>query len=223
MRDSALDEVVLTDVAPFTLGIEISRVGPDKVRHAGLFSPILERNTVIPASRVETFTTINDNQGSIDVMIYQGEARLVRDNILLGSLKVRVPRAKAGQETIAVRFTYDVSGLLEVEVTVVSTGEKLLKLIEGNPGVLTAEQIDKRREELAALKVHPREEAANVAVLAQAERMYEESLGVEREQIGRWIDSFHGAVEAQDRRVIEQARETLAKRLQGVFEQPFDL
>jgi molecular chaperone HscC len=223
MRDAALDEVVLTDVAPFTLGIEISRVGADKVRQTGLFSPILERNTVIPASRVETFATANDNQGSIDVAIYQGEARLVKDDIHLGTINVRVPRAKAGQETIGVRFTYDVSGLLEVEVTVTSTGEKVLKVIEGNPGVLTAEQIETRRQELAALKVHPREEAANVALLAEAERMYEESLGFEREQIGRLIDAFRAVVESQDRRAIEHARDTLARQLQGVFEQPFDL
>jgi len=223
MRDAALDEVVLTDVAPFTLGIEISRVGADKMRQTGLFSPILERNTVIPASRVETFATVNDNQGSIDVAIYQGEARLVKDDIHLGTINVRVPRAKAGQETIGVRFTYVVSGLLEVEVTVTSTGEKVLKVIEGNPGVLTAEQIETRRQELAALKVHPREEAANVALLAEAERMYEESLGFEREQIGRLIDAFRAVVESQDRRAIEHARDTLARQLQGVFEQPFDL
>ena len=222
-RDAALDEVVLTDVSPFTLGIEISRIGTDKVRQAGLFSPILERNTVIPASRVQVFTTVSDNQASIDVAIYQGEARLVKDDIHLGTLKVRVPRAKAGQETIEVRFTYDVSGLLEVEVTVVSTGEKVLQVIEGNPGVLTSEQIAVRRRELASLKVHPREEAANVAALAQAERMYEESLGIERDQIGRWIDEFRAAIDGQDLRAIDHARDTLSRRLQGAFEQPFDL
>jgi molecular chaperone HscC len=222
-RDAALDEVVLTDVSPFTLGIEISRMGADKIRQSGLFSPILERNTVIPASRVETFSTASDNQNAIDVAIYQGEARLVKDNIRLGAIEVRVPRAKAGQEKIDVRFTYDVSGLLEVEVTVVSTGEKVQKIIEGNPGVLTAEQIEIRRRELAGLKVHPREEAANIAVLARAERMYEESLGFEREQIGRWIDAFRGTVESQDRRAIDHARDTLARQIEGIFDQPFDL
>jgi molecular chaperone HscC len=95
-------------------------------------------------------------------------------------------------------------------------------VIEGNPGVLTAEQIEQRRQELAALKVHPRDEAENVALLAQAERMYEESLGMEREEIGRLIDAFRGVVEGQDRRAIEHARETLARKLQGVFQQPFD-
>jgi molecular chaperone HscC len=222
-RDAALDEVVLTDVSPFTLGIEISRTGADKIRQGGLFSPIIERNTVIPASRVETFSTIDDNQSAINVAIYQGEARLVKDNIRLGNINVRVPRGKAGQENIHVRFTYDVSGLLEVDVTVASTGETVHKIIEGNPGVLTAEQIETRRMELAALKVHPRDQATNIAVLARAERMYEESLGYEREQIGRLIDAFRAVVEGQDRRTIDHARETLARQLQGIFEQPFDL
>jgi hypothetical protein len=53
--------------------------------------------------------------------------------------------------------------------------------------------------------------------------MYEESLGFEREQIGRLIDAFRAVVESQDRRAIEHARDTLARQLQGVFEQPFDL
>ncbi|MGE5203645.1 MAG: Hsp70 family protein, partial [Acidobacteriota bacterium] len=65
MRDKTLDEVVLTDVAPFTLGIETSERGTRGRRIGGLFLPIIERNTVIPASRTKSVTTVEDNQSGI--------------------------------------------------------------------------------------------------------------------------------------------------------------
>jgi molecular chaperone HscC len=221
-RDAALDEVVMTDVSPFSLGIDSSRLGPDGVRLHGLFAPIIERNTVIPASREERFTTVQDYQTSINVVIYQGEARLVRDNVKLGELRVRVPRRRAGEESIKVRFTYDVSGLLEVVVTVVSTGDKAETLIEGNPGVLTAEQIGERRKALEALKVHPREQAENVAVMARAERLFEESLGRARKELGEWITDFTAILERQDVRAIELARQELSGKLANIDRSPFD-
>ncbi len=220
-QDRMLDEVVLTDVSPFSLGIEISRARPDGTRTYGLFSPILERNTVIPASRVEPFHTVKDGQTVIDVQIYQGEARLVSDNIHLGNLRVPVPRRAAGQEEIQVRFTYDVSGLLEVDVTVASTGETHHKLIEGNPGVLTREQIEARRQDLAKLKVHPREQAENLAVLARADRLFEESLGPVRSQISAWIGDFTEVLERQDDKEIELHRRAFADRLAELDKDPF--
>ncbi len=222
MRDAALDEVVMTDVAPFSLGIDISREGSDGARQSGLFAPVIERNTVIPASREKVFTTARDNQGEIDISIYQGEGRLVRDNVKLGALKVTVPRRKVGEETIRVRFTYDVSGLLEVVVTVNSTGEAVEAVIEGNPGVLTPAQIAERRASLAALKTHPRDQAENMGVLAQAERMYQESLGRPREVLGEMIAEFVAVLDRQDPREIEVHRTSLGERLVQLDRSPFD-
>jgi molecular chaperone HscC len=221
MQDRMLDEVVLTDVSPFSLGIETSRARADGTRISGLFSPILERNTVIPASRISSFYTVQDGQSVINIEIYQGEARLVQDNIHLGGLKVPLPRRAAGEEGVTVRFTYDVSGLLEVEVTVVSTGETYHKVIEGNPGVLTAAQIEARRLELAKLKVHPRDQAENLAVLAQAERLFEESLGPVRVQISGWIGDFTEVLDRQDHKEIELHRRAFADRLTEIDRDPF--
>ena len=71
---------------------------------------------------------------------------------------------------------------------------------------MPAGEIEKRRTALAALKVHPREEAANVALLARAERAYEDHLGAEREQLGLMIQQFRSTVESQDPRAIDEAR-----------------
>ena len=123
--DSALDEVVLTDVAPYSLGVGVYN------EHSGgiTFSPIIERNTPIPASRVSDYVTVQDGQGNINLVVYQGESLRVEDNIRLGELDVKVPRAKAGVEGVDVRFTYDINGVLEVETKVHSTGENKRLLV----------------------------------------------------------------------------------------------
>jgi len=221
MRDADLRESVLTEVSPFTLGIETSDDDAGGRRIYGLFSPIIERNTVIPASRSKVFSTIEDNQGVISVRVFQGEARFTKDNILLGACKVRVPPAPAGKESIDVRFSYDTSGLLEVEATVLSTKHRASLVIEGNAGVLSPAEIQKRLEALAKLKVHPREQAENTAMIARAERLYEERLGHVRDQVGKWLTEFLNRIEEQDPNAIERARAVLAERLDRIDDKFF--
>ncbi|MBV9693587.1 MAG: molecular chaperone HscC, partial [Alphaproteobacteria bacterium] len=114
-KGSGLEERVLTDVAPFTLGIEVTSRVSEGMLLPGTFLPIIERNTVIPASRSHVVTTLQDNQTKLLVKVYQGESRMVRDNVYLGEVAVMIRPARAGEETVEVRFTYDTSGLLEVE------------------------------------------------------------------------------------------------------------
>jgi molecular chaperone HscC len=207
-RDTELVETVMTDVAPFTLGIEVGQEVDGK-RVSGLFLPIIERNTVIPASRVERVVNSGDNQTAISVTVYQGESRFIADNIKLGELTVSIPRSQKGEQPIDVRFTYDPSGLLEVESHVLSTGVRRLAVIEGNPGVLPAEQIAQRLAALATLKVHPRDDAGNQVLLARGKRLYEERLGYERDQIGDTLARFQAALEGQNPDHIKSARNGL--------------
>ncbi len=217
-RDAALDELVMTDVCPYTLGTAVSRrLGPDRYE-GGHYLPILERNTPIPASRTSTVTTIQDFQSSVDIEVYQGESRLVKDNIRLGVLKVKLPRRQAGQVEIEIRYTYDVNGLLECEVKVPETGRLERIVIEENPGVLSPEQIAKRLAELAGLKVHPRENLENRALLARGERLFQQHLGAERDAVGQAMTAFQQALESQDPRRIESVRGQVAAffaRLEG--------
>jgi molecular chaperone HscC len=216
MRDASLDEVVLTDVAPFTLGTEVAENDGSGGYIQGFFLPVIERNTVIPASRSKVISTIADNQTRVEVKIYQGESRMVRDNVQLGQLKLRVPRGPAGRESLEVRFTYDASGLLEVEATVQSTGQKESVVIEGNPGVLSPQEIAQRLCKLSQLKLHPRDDAANAALIARAKRLYEERLGAAREEIGSWLTQFMAVLERQDLREVGRARERFTELLDSI-------
>ncbi|WP_349291675.1 molecular chaperone HscC [Achromobacter sp. Marseille-Q0513] len=105
MKDQALDEVVMTDVCPYTLGVEVTRTLPSGQRVDGHFSPIIERNSVVPISREETYSPVDDNQPEVELNIYQGESRLVRDNILLGTLKMPLSRRPRAESSFQVRFT----------------------------------------------------------------------------------------------------------------------
>lgn len=215
-RDKAIKEIVLTDVCPYTLGTNTSIQKPGGYYESGHFFPIIERNTVIPVSRVERLYTVKDNQKKISVEILQGESRLAKENILLGEITVSVPPSRGGEQAIDVRYTYDINGILEVEVTVVSTGVKKTMVIEKNPGHMSKEEVQERLEELKEIKIHPREKEENKHLIARGERLYEESIGLARTYIAKGISDFEDALDKQDEREISRAYDELKKLLNEI-------
>lgn len=213
VRDAALDDVVLTDVCPYTLGTSVLNPNSKMVKNGELFSPIIERNTVVPVSRVKPYRTSYDNQKHIEIEVLQGESRLAKDNIQLGSLTIKVPKNLAGEEVVEVRFSYDVNGLLEVDVKALSTDEVVSKTIINAPEDLSEAEIKASQKKLAALKFHPRETEENREIVARAESLYQTSLGDEREDIAQLLSWFDGVLETQDESIISEARETLSQEL----------
>ncbi|PVZ13595.1 MULTISPECIES: Hsp70 family protein [unclassified Pseudomonas] len=208
-RHASLEEVVLTDVCPYTLGIETC-VRQGREHQDGHYLPIIERNSVVPVSRQQTVYTLQDNQKVVKLGIYQGESRLVKNNIFLGELEVPVPPMPAGQVGVEVRFTYDTNGLLEAQAHIPSTGEQRSLVIENNPGVLSPEQIAERLKALAALKVHPRDQQANTLLMARLDRLYQECLGEQREYVAHLARRFQQLLDSQDEHLIRQARTEIA-------------
>ena len=211
-RDKEIQEVVLTDVCPFTLGTEVM-VDNGVFEEPGHYLPIIERNTVIPVSRTETVYTAHDNQTRITVKILQGESRMSQNNLLLGELSVPVPAGPKGKEAIDITYTYDVNSLLEVEVFVRSSNLRRKILIQGNQSRLSQEEAEKRIEALQYLKQNPRDEEPNRLVLLRGERLYEESTGDRRQAIDQAMMEFDRALKKQDRAEIQRAREKLEKFL----------
>jgi len=220
-RGQGLEEHVMTDVSPFTLGVEVASRHGEGMVVDGLFLPIIERNAVIPTSRSHVLVTLQNYQTVLDLKIYQGESRFVRDNVFLGGLKLSVPSAPAGQEKVDVRFTYDTSGLLEVDATALSTKTRESLVIEGNPGVLSPEQIKARLASLAALKIHPRDEAQNIAIFERGKRLYEEHLGTPRAAIGAALDAFSAVLERQNPQEIAEARKKFEEFLRRFDDRVF--
>lgn len=204
MKDKALDETVMTDVCPYTLGTEVVRSLEQGTIVEGYYAPIIERNTVVPVSRVQRFFPVHAQQREILITVYQGESRMVRDNIRLGEVKVAIEPGTPHANGVDVRFTYDVNGLLEVEVSVVATGETRRLVIESGQAHMSAADIARRLEALSALKIHPRDTLENRTLLARAERMYEQLLGTARDHVGQMIMRFEQVLATQDVRLISR-------------------
>lgn len=219
-RHADFREVVLTDVCPYTLGVETNEIRPGGKIASGIFAPIIERNCVVPASREKTFSTLQDNQPAVKFPIYQGESRLTTDNIHLGDVTIPVPRAKAGETPINCRFSYDINGLLEVDLHVPETDERRQLVIVDRAGVSEAE-IDQRRKALARLKTHPRNTDAVRATLARANRCYENRVGAERDHVGDLISRFESLLEGQDPRQCEAARAEFSRLLDQLENETF--
>ena len=213
-RREEVKEVILTDVCSFTLGTEVSVEYEEDMFEHGRFCPIIERNTVIPASHTERLYTAHDNQKKVRVRVLQGESRFARNNLYLGELEIDVPKGPKGQEAVDVTYTYDINSLLEVEVTVVSTGVKQKMIIKGEENQMTEEEIKKRMEELAYLKIQPRDYEENRLVLTRAERMYEEALGDRRKKLDHYITAFEAALKKGDHVEITDARTALNEVLE---------
>jgi len=207
--DAAVDDLVVTDVAPFTMGIEVaSKVGERYV--PGVFSPLIERGTVIPCSRVERFSTVSDGQSVINVEVYQGEHAQVRFNRKLGEYNVGgIPPGPAGDQHLDIRFTYDLNGILQVETTVVGTGQTREMIIEQMPGRLTKTQIAAAKKQMERLKIHPRDLLPNAVALERAEALHVELRGDARQALARAIAGFRAALDGQEPVVIDRAREEL--------------
>ncbi|MBR3041577.1 MAG: molecular chaperone HscC [Eubacterium sp.] len=212
-RKQSIREVVLTDVCPFTLGTEVSVELGEGIRESGHYCPIIERNTIIPASRTERFYTIHDDQTHITLNVLQGESRMAKNNLELGTMDIEVPKNKAGVESVDVTYTYDINSILEVEAKVLSTGKQYRQIIKGQYTEMTDEEIEARFKELAYLKIHPRDQEENKLILLRVERLYEEALGMDRDVLENEARKFELALNSQDKRIIEKERNRLKEFL----------
>jgi molecular chaperone HscC len=211
-RDESVQDLVVTDVAPFTLGTSVSKQFGLEHR-PGYFLPIINRNTTIPVSRVERVVTVSPNQTEVTVEIYQGESRRVEDNLLLGQFTVKgIPRGPAGQP-VDIRFTYDLNGVLEVEATVVETRQRFTHVVTKYARGLSPDQVARAVQEMEKLKAHPREETGNRFLLRRAERVFQELPLEGRNRLGRLLDGFEEALELGDSEAIARNAQALQEFL----------
>ncbi|EBX6014191.1 molecular chaperone HscC [Salmonella enterica subsp. enterica serovar Dortmund] len=199
LRHEDVEEVILTDICPYSLGVEVNRQGVP-----GIFSPIIERNTTVPVSKVETYSTMHPEQDSICVRVYQGESHKVKNNILIDSFDVML-KPNGHIQAIDIRFSYDINGLLEVDV-LLEDGKSESRIISHNAISLTTQQIEASRERLQALKIYPRDMLINRTFKAQLEEQWSRALGDEREMLGEIITDFDAALLSNDMQRVDDVR-----------------
>lgn len=208
-RAGDLRELVLTDVCPFTLGVNVLNRAEES---RDLMSPIIERNSVLPTSKEGTYYTARDNQRSLDIKVYQGEQRYCDDNTYLGHVEIAVPPAPRGQQFVRVRFTYDINGLLEVNV-VSKEGQSARLILQG--AGMTEEEVEQRLRELEGLKLHPREQEGPRTLIARGERLYSMTVGNMRDQVADILDWYQMQLSTQEPLRVAKA----SRRVSAFFDQ----
>lgn len=205
-RNKAFSERILTDVCPFTLGIEV--IGER-------FSPIIQRNTTVPTSKSDYYYTTVDNQEIITVSIYQGESFDIKDNLFLGKFNINVPKNKAGMESVNVRFTYDINGILEVEATSLTTGEKKNKLLIS--GSLSETEKAEKIKRLEEIKLEVESKNKDKLLIERANRIYSEISNSEiRNYISRFLEHYEMSLKTDNTIKIRKAKKEFMKFLDEV-------
>ncbi|MGP1272383.1 MAG: molecular chaperone DnaK [Phycisphaerales bacterium] len=198
-------DVLLLDVTPLSLGVETL---------GGVTTKLIERNTTIPTSKKETFSTASDNQTSVQIHVLQGEREFARDNRTLGQFELTdIPPAPRGMPQIEVEFAIDANGILKVTATDKATG-KSSKIEITNSGGLSEAEIEKMKTDAEAHAEEDRKRREVVDLKNRAEGF--------ASSIRRSLEEHGDKVDAGVRSSIESALSNLDDKLKGDSKQAIE-
>ena len=199
-------DVVLLDVTPLTLGIET-------------LGGVIPRNTTIPTTKSQIFSTAEDNQPAVDIMVYQGERPMAHDNKLLGHFTLSgIKPARRGQPRIEVTFNIDVNGIVKVSAKDLDTQQSQDITISGSNG-LSKEDIDRMVKEAEDNKAADEKRKGDIEVKNKAQTYVDEINNVltekgdsmdpkQKEELTKLRDEASGAIASND---IDKLREIVGR------------
>ncbi len=174
-KNQQLKDVVMTDICPFSLGVDCHDVNDDIV-----MSFIIDRNSMLPCSQIKSYYAIHDNQTEVNFRIYQGESIIPENNIFLGSLSIACPPTNRNAFIATCRMTYDINGILVIDVTN-KDGVTVSKTLVGNNVKLTEKEIETIKARLDNLRFSDDVDEESQLLISRAERVIEETISYERD------------------------------------------
>ncbi len=215
-------DVLLLDVIPLTLGIETL---------GGVSTPLIEKNTTIPTTKSQVFSTAADNQPSVEIHVLQGERQMAQDNKSLGRFILDgIAPAPRGVPQIEVSFDVDANGILNVKAVDKATGKEQKISITGSSG-LTDEEIEKMKADAEKFAEEDKKKKESVEVINQAETLVYQTEKTLKEHadkveedvkapIQEKVDSIKKLLEAEEKDIetIKTQTEELSKEIQKIGE-----
>nr|CBM69254.1 heat shock protein 78 [Neobenedenia melleni] len=160
--DSSTGDLLLLDVCPLTLGMELE---------GGVMAKIISRNTPIPTIKRDTFTTVHNNQQTVMTAVYEGERPMVKDNHFLGQFELTgIPPAPAGMPQIEVTFEIDANGILKVSAEDKATGNKRHIVIRNDKDRLKPDEIEKMIKDAEKFKEEDEKVRARIEAISSLEQ-----------------------------------------------------
>ncbi len=211
-------DVLLLDVTPLSFGIETL---------GGVFTKLIERNTTIPTSKSQIFSTAADNQPSVDIKVYQGERQMAADNKLLGQFSLQgIPPAPRGVPQIEVSFDIDANGILNVKAVDKGTNKEQKITITASSGLSDAE-IEKMKTDAEAHADEDKKKRESIEIkntadtmVYTAEKMLKDGEGKisedDKKNIQEKIDALKAIKDGEDIEAIKKASEELSEAAQKV-------
>ena len=183
----ATTDLLLLDVTPLSLGIELE---------GRVMSTLIKRNTAIPCKKTRTYTTVDDFQTEIDVVVFEGERPCVDANNKLGSFVISgVQRARAGEPKVDVTFALDANGILNVSAKDQVTNAEAKATIKAEKGRLTPEDIERMIEDAEKYRAEDEDLATKMAyktsleeAIFTAQSKAEDADMIELENIMDWLE-----------------------------------
>lgn len=219
-RNEKIRDMVLTDICPFTLGVGIHN--PSNSNGHLNMSPLIERNSVLPISKTGIYTNVDNMQRKIRFNIYQGESFDCAENLCLGSITIDIAPVMAGEASVKVTFSYDINGILVVDVEDNLSSNKKQAVFKSEGMNLSPKEIAEKIEALKQYQSDFGGDERDRLLLARGDRLYQELTGINRARVAEAMKEYEYYLSINDRRAKHVLRQQITAMFDR-FEEFFDV